>query len=417
MAMRKFTENLETGLLPLIQFKGADQNHEMPARVLLWVLKRFSRLYEAVVRLRLWLYDRSILARYPLGCQVISVGNITAGGTGKTPMVEALARNLRDRGRTVAILSRGYRKKEDKFSRKPSGQSLKGTVRVVSDGHRLHSDSEHSGDEPYMLACNLPGVAVLVDKNRVRSGRYAVRTFGCDTLLLDDGFQYQRLKHSHDLVLVDCGNPFGNENVLPRGILREPLGNLARAQFICITKIRGHDTSELKARIRELNPRIRNNDPESGLMECDHVPRLLREAFPAREPTYPCPIEDARPRGELPLSALAGKRVYALAGIASPRSFEASLEDLRATIVGRRHFADHHRYSRKEVAAIVRDAARLGADMVVTTEKDAVRMPRPDSCPVPVYCLRIEIQFKNGLDKFENCIGLITNPSLKEKTP
>ena len=410
MALRKFTEKLETALLPLIQFKGADQNHEMPARVLLWFLKRFSRLYAAVVQLRLWLYDRGLLHRYPLGCQVISVGNITAGGTGKTPMVEALARNLRDRGRTVAILSRGYRKKEDKSGRKSKGQSLKGSVRVVSDGRRLQTDSEHSGDEPFMLACNLPGVAVLVDKDRVSSGRYAVRTFGCDTLLLDDGFQYQRLKHRLDLVLVDCGNPFGNENNLPRGILREPLRNLRRARFICITQVRGRDTFELRKRIRELNP-------DAGLMECDHVPRLLREAFPAHEPTFPCPIDDARPRGELPLSALVGKRVYALAGIASPRSFEASLEDLGATIVGRRHFADHHRYSRKEVARIVDAAAKLGADMVVTTEKDAVRMPRIDPCPIPVYCLRIEIRFNKGLDEFENCIGLITHASPKDKTP
>ena len=394
MAARKVTEELENTLLPLIQFEGGDQNHEGPTRALLWGLKRFSRLYAGVVQLRLWLYAHGILHRYPLGCQVISVGNITAGGTGKTPMVEALARVLQREGRKVAILSRGYRKKEDSLGRKVRRRTLRKRPRIVSDGRHLLLDSEHSGDEPYMLASNLPGVAVLVDKDRVNSGRYAVRTFECDTLLLDDGFQYQRLKHRLDLVLVDYGNPFGNGNVLPRGILREPLRNLRRARFICITKVNGHDTAELRRRIRELNP-------DAGLMECDHVPCLLRDAFT---------------RAEQPLEALRGKRVYAVAGIASPRSFETSLEDLGATLVGRRHFADHHRYTQQEVIEMANEAESLGADMVVTTEKDAVRMPRFDRRPVPFVYLRIEIRFNSGLEEFERCVGLITHARRLEDT-
>ena len=390
MAARKFTEELENTLLPLIQFEGGDQNHEGPTRVLLWWLKRFSRLYAGVVQLRLWLYARGILHRYPLGCQVISVGNITAGGTGKTPMVEALARVLQREGRKVAILSRGYRSVNRPSRHRSHGKDL----RIVSDGTRPRLDSESSGDEPYMLASNLPGVAVLVDKDRVNSGRYAVKTFECDTLLLDDGFQYQRLKHRLDLVLVDCGNPFGNGNVLPRGILREPLRNLRRARFICITKVNGRDTAELRRRIRELNP-------DAGLMECDHVPCLLRDAFT---------------RAEQPLEALRGKRVYAVAGIASPGSFETSLEDLGATLVGRRHFADHHRYSQQEVIEMASEAEALGADMVVTTEKDAVRMPRFDRRPVPFVYLRIEIRFNSGLEEFERCVGLITHARRLEDT-
>ena len=386
-AARKLSETLENALLPLIQFEGGDQHHEAPARMLLWMLARLSRLYAAVVQFRLWLYDHGVLRRYPLGCQVISVGNITAGGTGKTPMVEALARVLREKGRRVAILSRGYRKKEDSLGSKVRRRSLRKVPRIVSDGRRLRLDSEHSGDEPYMLACNLDGVAVLVGKDRVNSGRYAVRTFDCDTLLLDDGFQYQRLKHRLDLVLVDCGNPFGNGNVLPRGILREPLRNLRRARFICITKVRGRDTAELRRRIRELNP-------DAGLMECDHVPCLLRHAFT---------------REERPLAELRGKRVFAVAGIASPRSFETSLEDLGAAIIGRRHVADHHRYSQQEVIDIVNEAAGLGADWIVTTEKDAVRMPRVERCAVPLLYLRIEIRFNSGLEEFERCVGFITH--------
>ncbi len=400
MASRNLGETLENAILPLIQFKDSDKNQETAARILLWWLRRFSRLYAFVGQLRLWLFEHGVLHRYPLGCQVISVGNITAGGTGKTPMVEALARDLQKRGRKVAILSRGYRRKEQRFKNRVR-RWMRGNDRpqpplVVSDGTGPLLDSARSGDEPYMLASNLKGVVVLVDKNRVNSGRYAVRNFDCDTLILDDGFQYQRLKHRLDLVLVDCGNPFSTGEVLPRGILREPLKNLRRARFICITKVRGRDTAELRKRILELNP-------EAGLMECDHVPCLLREAFT---------------RKELPLTALRNAKVFSVAGIASPRSFETSLEDLGATILDRRRFADHHRYYRREIAAIVRAAANLGADMVVTTEKDAVRMPQIEDCVVPIYYLRIEIRFNSGLQEFERCLGLITNARPEEtKSP
>lgn len=388
MSSRKIGEELENALLPLIQFKGGDQYQERPARILLWWLRRLSIVYGFVAQARLWLFEHGILQRYPLGCQVISVGNITAGGTGKTPMVEYLARVLQSRGRRVAILSRGYRRKEESLGKKVRRHGIVRRVPlVVSDGHQLRLDCEHSGDEPYMLASNLEGVVVLVDKDRVNSGRYAVRTFGCDTLILDDGFQYQRLRHRMDLVLVDRGNPFGNGNVLPRGILREPLRNLRRARFICITKVRGRDTDALRAQIRQLNP-------EAGLMECDHEPCLLRHAF-TREP--------------LSLEALRGARIFSVAGIASPASFDTSLEDLGATILGRHHFADHHRFSKEEVEELVQEAASLGASMLVTTEKDAVRMPSLDSLAVPIYFLRIEIHFISGQDEFERCVAFITH--------
>ncbi len=389
MTFRKTTEGLENLLLPLIPFEGGDQNREGPARALLWWLKRFAGIYGAVAQLRLWLFDHGILHRYPLGCQVISVGNITAGGTGKTPMVEALARVLQREGRKVAILSRGYRKKEKGFWQKTGDKLRFGPggppPRVVSDGRRLLLDSEMSGDEPYMLATNLPDVVVLVDKDRVKSGRYAVRKFGCDTLLLDDGFQYQRLKHRRDIVLVDRTNPFGNGNVLPRGILREPAENIARASFVCITKARGGDTAALRRRIRELNP-------ECGLMECNHDPTALVDAFT---------------RERFPLARLKGMKVYAVSGIAAPLSFESSLEKLGAEILERRHFADHHRFSQQEIIDIVNRAQELGADAVLTTEKDAVRMTRIDRRAVPVLFLRIEVVFLDGADEFRRCVNEI----------
>jgi tetraacyldisaccharide 4'-kinase len=389
MGSGKTLERTENAILPLIQYEGADQGHEWPTQLLLWVLHKASKLYHVAVQLRLYLFETGIYRRFPLGCQVISVGNVTVGGTGKTPMVEALARELLREGRRIAILSRGYRKKERTWrERLRDALPWRPAVppRVVSDGRRLLLDSELSGDEPYMLASNLDGVVVLVDKDRVKSGRYAVRKFGCDTLLLDDGFQYQRLKHRLDLVLVDCGNPFGNGHVLPRGILREPVRNIRRARFLCLTKANGRDTTALRERLQALNP-------AAGLMECDHVPCLLRNAFT---------------REEKPLELLRGLRVMALSGIASPQSFEGALEKLGVDLLDRKRYADHHRFTQQEVIDLVNEAVELGADAILTTEKDAVRMPRIERCAVPVYYLRIEVRFKSGLEEFERCIGEIT---------
>lgn len=387
---RKTFEKAENSLLPLIQYEGADQGHEWPVRILLWFLDRVSGIYRAVVQTRLWLYKTGIKRRFPLGCQVISIGNVTAGGTGKTPMVEKLARELADEGRKVAILSRGYRKKERGFWEKLADRTKRGGLppppRVVSDGKRLLLDSEMSGDEPYMLATNLPDVVVLVDKDRVKSGRYAIRKFGCDTLLLDDGFQYQKLMHRRDIVLVDRTNPFGNGHVLPRGILREPAKNISRASFICITKARSGDTTALRSRIRELNA-------TAGIMECNHDPTALVDAFT---------------RERHGLEKLRGMRVYAVSGIAAPLSFENSLEKLGATILERRHFADHHRFSQQETIEIVNRAQEIGADAVITTEKDAVRMTRIDRRAVPVLFLRIELVFLDGADEFRRCVNEIT---------
>ncbi len=390
MRIRKALEATENRLLPIIQYSGDDEGQEWPVRFLLWVLRRFSNIYHFVVQSRLYLYNKGVLRRFQLGCQVISVGNVTVGGTGKTPMVEKLARELSAEGRKVAILSRGYRKKEKSFIHRMvagfTGSDSRTPPRIVSDGVNLLLDSEMSGDEPYMLATNLPDVVVLVDKNRVKSGRYAVKHFGCDTLLLDDGFQYQKLGHRLDLVLVDCTNPFGNGYVLPRGLLREPASNIARAKFICITKVHGGNTIELRRQIQNYNP-------TAGIMECNHVPVSLMGAF-SRE-THP-------------LSKLKGMKIVALSGIASPQSFEKSLEKLGATIVKRLRYADHHRFSQQEIIDIANHSRNLGVDAVVTTEKDAVRMTRIDRRDIPIYFLRIEVEFVNGNEEFQRCISQIT---------
>ena len=383
---------MENVILPLIQCEGGDVGHEFGTNCLLGVLKVCSRVMLLGVRIRMWLYGVGLRKRHPLGCRIIRVGNVTAGGTGKTPMVEALARELRDRGRKVAILSRGYRSKKMSLGQRMKSsfeQQSRTPVRIVSKGEGVLLGSDWSGDEPFMLASNLDGVAVLVDKDRIVSGRYAVK-LGCDTLLLDDGFQYMKLQNGIDMVLVDFLNPFGNGNLIPRGVLREPVSALRRAQYICITKTRGRDTTTLRAQLMALNP-------NAGIMECDHAPRLLRNAFDRHE--------------ELPLSALEGKSIVAVSGIASPTSFENSLTELGGRIVGKRSFVDHHRYDREEMTEMQEWAVRLKADMIVTTEKDAVRMPFINSVPVPVYFLRIEMSILKGQDVFTRCLQEITYQS------
>jgi len=376
-------ERLENSLVRLIQEKGADEGHPAPVRLLLAVLKLFSLLFAAVVSFRYFLYRAGLLRRWPLGIQVISIGNVTAGGTGKTPVTEIFARTLAAEGRRVAILSRGYRRKEAPWIQRVfTGEITKPLV--VSDGRRVLLDAAIGGDEPYMLASNLPGVAVLVDRDRVKAGRYAVKKFGCDTLILDDGFQYQRLKHSVEVVLVDATNPFGNGNLLPRGVLREPARHLKRADIIFLTKCRG-DTSAVVAEIRRYNR-------TAEIVECTHAPKVLKDVWS---------------REEFPLDWLKGKTTCTLSGIASPKGFENSLRHLGAKVVWCERYADHHRYDASEILYALNRTADMGADALVTTEKDAVRFPRFETSPVRCLYLRIAIEILRGGESFQSIINRI----------
>src|SRR6267142_5780385 len=237
---RVWTENIETFVVEVI----FGERRGWSATLVRAALYSCSKVFQVAIKFRRFLYNVRILRDSTLGVQVIAIGNLTWGGTGKTPVVEKFARELSDQGRNVAILSRGYRSKPKPFHEWLVNKILlrddTTPPRVVSDGKSLLLDSEMAGDEPYMLASNLKDVVVLVDKDRVKSGRYAIEKFGCDTLLLDDGFQYWKLRgRRQDIVLVDCQEPFGNEFMQPRGTLREPPSHLARANTIFITKSDG----------------------------------------------------------------------------------------------------------------------------------------------------------------------------------
>jgi len=360
------------------------------------LLQALSWLYSAGVQLRLWLYRKRILRDHPLGCLVVVVGNLTVGGTGKTPVVEKFARALQDRGRKVAILSRGYKSKAPPVWQK-AWRALTHTAepppRVVSDGQTVYLDSEQAGDEPYMLARNLPGVVVLVDKNRVKAGAYAIKKFGCDTLVLDDGFQYLPLKGRLNLLLIDKTNPFGNGHLLPRGILREPVKHLKRANYIFLTKSNGQ-------RDRDLEAVIARHKPDADVIECAHRPRYLQRLDAA-----PGAAGDREP-----LEWLRGKRVFAFSGIATPESFEKFLRDLGALLVGRERFLDHYRYTAEDLDQLYAAAERERAECLVTTEKDAVRIAVPGGSPLPVYYLRLEIEIIRGAADFDEAVGRICFP-------
>ena len=366
-------------------------------------LQALSWLFNGIAQARLWLYHQRIFHDQPLGCLVVVVGNLTVGGTGKTPVVEKFARALRDRGRKVAILSRGYKSKA--VPRWKKGwwwltHAEEPPPRIVSDGRTVLLDSEQAGDEPFMLARNLPGVIVLVDKNRVKAGEYAIKKFGCDTLVLDDGFQYLPLKGSLNLLLVDKTNPFGNGHLLPRGILREPIKHLKRANYVFLTKSNGQRDPELERVIAEHNPAV-------DVIECAHRPQYL----------HPFGLATDAPEARVPLSFLKGRRVLAFSGIATPESFEKFLRDLGALLVARERFLDHYRFSDDDLEGLFAQAQQEGAECLVTTEKDAVRINEKLRCPLPLYYLRLEIEILRGAADFDEAVARICFPTTRSRDP
>ncbi|HZM02357.1 MAG TPA: tetraacyldisaccharide 4'-kinase [Candidatus Saccharimonadales bacterium] len=383
--LRAWTEAIETWFLETV-FERRRGKGAALARSILFAL---SKVYQVGLKIHRFAIKARLIRDSTLGIQVIAIGNLTTGGTGKTPVVEKFARELQKQGRIVAILSRGHRSTPPPFGELLWNKLLfredSTPPRVVSDGKSLLLDSEAAGDEPFMLASNLKDVVVLVDKNRVKSGRYAIENFGCDTLLLDDGFQYWRLGgRRQDVVLVDCQQPFGNEHLLPRGTLREPPSQLARAGVIFITKSDGN-TAQLRQRITSYNS-------TAGIIECIHAPLYFEDVFTGER------------KG---LDFLRDKRVASLSGIAQPESFEQSLVKLCRELVYSKSFADHHRFTQQEILNAINRSKKRRAEVIVTTQKDAVRFPKLDRRDLPIYFMRVEIKILSGAEDFDDCVRRI----------
>jgi len=380
-------ENLEQFAIDVI----LERRSGIRATILRGLLYILSFVYEGLVQFRLFLYRHRIFRERALGCLVISIGNLTVGGTGKTPIVEKFARALRAGGRRVAILSRGYKSVPPPTHRKwwqRLGRKVPTPPRVVSDGKTLLLDSLTAGDEPYMLAHNLKDVVVVVDKDRVKSGLFAIKELKADTLLLDDGLQYLHLKHRLDIVLIDRQAPFGNEYLLPRGTLREPPRNLRRASYIFITKSTGEPNDALIERIRRYNR-------TAEIIECSHRPLHL---------------QNIQTGEQLPLERLRDTFIGSLCGIAAPESFEDGLRKLGARLELSKRYTDHHRYTESELQSFINRCIRRDLEMIVTTEKDAVRIPLLTKVDVPIYFLRVEIEILSGHESWEHCVARICKP-------
>ena len=326
------------------------------------VLGGLALLYDAGLETYLAAERVGLRRRERLPVSVISIGNLTVGGTGKTPMTQLLCRRLAAEGRQVAVLSRGH-----------GGASQ--SVRLVSglDGRILLTAAE-AGDEPSLLAQTLPGVPVLVGKDRRLSGREALRLFDLDVLVLDDGFQYWQLARDLDIVLLDARRPFDNGFPLPRGLLREPKRHLRRAGVVVVTRagqLTGAQRADLAAKIASLAP-------DAKLFFADHAPTGFVQA-------------DALSSPLLPLSLLTGARVSAVSAIAQPLSFRNLLTSLGAVVVSEKAWTDHKVITEAEAQSVIKDAVLTGADVLVMTEKDAVKWPFSANPPLPIYALRVEM--------------------------
>ncbi|HEY7138786.1 MAG TPA: tetraacyldisaccharide 4'-kinase [Methylomirabilota bacterium] len=318
-------------------------------------------------------YGRGWLARGRLSCPVVSIGNLTIGGTGKTPAVEMVARWLTDDGRRVAIVSRGY-------GRRPGAP-----VELVSDGGAPRLPADQAGDEPLLLARRLPGVGVVVGADRLAAGRWAVTHLRPDVVLLDDGFQQRRLMKDVEIVCVDARVPWGPGGLFPRGTLREPPAALARAHLLIATRAAGRNLAGLVEEIRQY----------AGPAPCIAADYAVEG------------LEDLESGALHPASALHGRGVLAFAGIAAPERLAETLTAHGAIVRDVVAFPDHHSYAPQDLAAVAHRARAMGAGILVTTEKDAVRLGRPlvpaaagrlvaspegAQAPLPTWALRVRLE-------------------------
>jgi tetraacyldisaccharide 4'-kinase len=314
-----------------------------------------SSLYGAVTRTRLALYRRGTFRTTKLERPVISVGNITAGGTGKTPLVEWVAKTVArggtgaGPGKKVCILTRGY-------GRENPQQQV-----VVSDGNTILATPTEAGDEPYLLATNLLGsAAVISNADRASAGRYAIETFNTDCFVLDDGFQHLRLARDLNIVTIDATNPWGGGQLLPRGFLREPVSGLIRADCVVLTR-------------------------------CDQVDNLETVRTEITDLIRGRPLFESSMRT---VNALFGTGpVAAFCAVGNPKSFFTQLRKHAYELVLEKAFADHHAYTQKDVDSLIAAATRAGAKGLITTAKDAVKL-RSLSFSLPWQVLQIEIEIK-----------------------
>lgn len=360
-------------------------------------LMGLSRCYGSVMKIRDRFFRNHPERSKSLPCMVISVGNITVGGTGKTPMTIYLATMLKNAGYRVAIVSRGY------------GGKASGTGGIVSDGEKVLLDADMAGDEPYMMARQLHDVPVVVWSNRYQAGLLAIKKFSPHILLLDDGFQHRKLKRDLDILLLDSNRPFGNGHLLPRGTLREPVAMIQRADILILT-------------------RAGSSNPENFLLEqlssngleavAAHTPLFLSSHKPYLHSII-LPDDDKTGRyttsyQEDP-SLLNGKTVFAFSGIAKNSDFRESAATLGCRIAGYLAFSDHHPYNPSDFSRIVEAARKNNAEMIITTEKDLSRINGRFNWPLPLSVIGVSVSIHEEKKFQELILKKIENHSMSKK--
>ena len=343
-------------------------------------LYAISLFYGAGVKLRELGYRRKIMPSRQLPCRVICVGNITVGGTGKTPMTMYMAHAVMQMGFKVAVVSRGYR---------GSAENQGG---IVSDGSSIQMDPQMAGDEPYLMACSLGDIPVIVGKNRFAAGMLAYERFGPDVVVLDDGFQHLRLKRDIDLVLLDYARPFGNGYLLPRGTLREPIYSLARSHACILTRHRTGCGNSAAASFEM----IKKYAPQNPLFVSTHDPYFYKI-----KSGDPISVQGIAGRlSHMGPGRLHQKPVFGFSGLARNMDFQNTVRDLGFRAEGFLEFSDHHHYTRQDLIDIQTRAKNSGAGLLITTEKDLVRLSPLNPFPLDLIVVGLGISFGDDRQNF-----------------
>ena len=329
------------------------ERQKLHEKLLLGFLGVLSFLYSLVMRFRAVAYATGFFRSFQLPLPVISVGNLTMGGTGKTPTVLLIATELISRGKRVAVLTRGY------------GGSLEGETHIVSDGSSILLSPDEAGDEPVLLASSLSGLMVVMGSDRYKAGLLAMEKLSPDVFILDDGFQHQRLRRDLDIVLLDSTAPFGNSRTIPAGFLREPQSALKRASLVIFTRGDGRKPAN------DLIP--------AALPYCTSSHSLSGFSMLGNDKL-------------LPFRQLDGRRIVAFCGIAAPDAFFEGLEAEGVRLVATLAFPDHSEYGVREMEALGRLKAQSKADCFITTAKDAVKLGRYSGIIGDCYVARLELK-------------------------
>lgn len=357
------------------------------SRRLAVVLKGLSSLYGIGVQCRTRLFRKRWRVSHRLPCKVVSIGNITLGGTGKTPMSVYMARLIHGFGCRVAIVSRGYK-----------GSAEKNGGGVVSNGHALLMDPSSAGDEPFLMAQQLLplGIPVIVGRDRVRAGRRAVQRYQTEVIVLDDGFQHMRLKRDLDIVLLDAQHPFGNGYLVPRGTLREPLSSLSRADACLLTRCPRVAITKRFAGHSQTNRSLTGDNRRRPVFAAAHAP-FISEYFSAKH-------SDGW-AAKIQMNEWHGCPVFAFSGIARNDTFQKMVCEMGFELRGYAAFADHHHYSRDDIVAIARQAGRKGAQLLVTTEKDRVKLDATWLRNMPLLVVGVRMDLGVYAEAFEHFVA------------